>query len=244
MSPPATPTPPAHDQARILAEAPVLDLQRIPWGSNAVFQARLGTEWGEQLAIYKPARGERPLWDFPNGSLHRREVAAAAVDRALGWDLLPETVLRNHAPLGVGSMQEYVYDPPADLVLDRAGLERSLRRLAVFDVVVNNADRKRAHLLTDTAGRLKAIDHGVTFHTEFKLRTALLELGGSEVDAEDLAALRSMLDHRERMSCLRRNLKPLLRSSEIEAFERRARRLLKEGVYPRLHDWYGRPFEW
>ena len=234
---------PATRLERTLREAEILAMERVAIGSNAVFQVVLGGPDGELRAIYKPARGERPLWDFPPGTLHRREVATAAVDTALHWDFTPTTVIRPRAPFGIGSIQAFVPEPPSDLVLDRQLLEHRLRGLAALDVVVNNADRKRAHLLVDPDGDLKGIDHGVTFNTEFKLRTVLAELGGSPVPEEWLGGLRSLIADQARMNRLRVKLRPLLSRAEIRAFESRARELLAAGVFPTLHPWHGRPFE-
>ncbi|HVC22328.1 MAG TPA: hypothetical protein VNH82_02715 [Candidatus Dormibacteraeota bacterium] len=227
-----------------LRDAPILRLERMPWGSNAVFQARLDGPYGELLAVYKPARGERPLWDFPPGTLHRREVATSVVDRALGWQFTPTTVLRHEAPFGVGSIQEFIPDPPSDLQLNGDQMASSLRGLAALDVLINNADRKQAHLLVDPEGSLRGIDHGVTFHTEFKLRTALLELGGTPVPEPWLSGVAALLGDEGRLAALRHSLAELLRAAEIRAFEGRARNLVERGSYPELHEWYGRPFEW
>jgi hypothetical protein len=227
-----------------LRDSPVLSLGRVPSGSNAVFAVELDTPTGPLPAIYKPARGERSLWDFPPGTLHLREVATYLVDRALGWHFTPTTVLRQEAPLGPGSVQEFIPAPGPELTLDSERLEHDLRGLAALDVLINNADRKRAHLLVDPRGQLRGIDHGVTFNTDFKLRTALIELGGSPVPKPWLAALSSLLGDRERMSELRQALRHLLRPGEVRAFEGRARHFLDAGRYPVLHDWHGRPFEW
>jgi hypothetical protein len=227
-----------------LRDAPIVKLERMPRGSNAVFQARLDGPYGELLAVYKPARGERPLWDFPPGTLHRREIATSVVDRALGWRFTPTTVLRPEAPFGVGSIQEFIPDPPSELELNGEQMASSLRGLAALDVLINNADRKQAHLLVDPAGGLRGIDHGVTFHTEFKLRTALIELGGSAVPEPWLSTIAALIDDEVRLSTLRESLAELLRPVEIRAFERRAQDLVAQGTYPELHEGYGRPFEW
>jgi hypothetical protein len=229
---------------RILAHAPILDIGRVAVGSNAVFQAVLQGPRGDLLAIYKPARGERPLWDFPDRTLHRREVATFVVDRALGWGFSPVTVLRPEAPFGVGSMQAYVPEPPPGLEIDRERLEHQLRGLAALDVVINNADRKRAHILIDADGAIKGIDHGVTFNTEFKLRSALVELGGSPVPPDWLQGVKALLEDPKRLRQLRERLRPLLTRSEVTAFEHRSRQLLESGLFPSVHPFYGRPFEW
>ena len=230
--------------AQLLAHAPILDIDRVAVGSNAVFQVVLQGPEGDVLAIYKPARGERPLWDFPDGTLHRREVATFVVDSALGWGFSPVTVIRREAQFGVGSIQAFVPEPPPGLEIDREHLEQQLRGLAALDVVINNADRKGVHILVDPQGGIKGIDHGVTFNTEFKLRSALAQLGGSPVPPEWLSGLRSLLDDPARLRQLRQRLRPLLSRSEVTAFEARCRQLLEAGVFPRLHPLYGRPFEW
>jgi uncharacterized repeat protein (TIGR03843 family) len=119
-----------------------------------------------------------------------------------------------------------------------------LRGLAALDVVINNADRKRAHILVDPEGGIKGIDHGVTFNTEFKLRSALVELGGSPVPPEWLQGVRSLLEDPKRLRQLRQRLRPLLTRSEVTSFERRSGQLLESGLFPRVHPFYGRPFEW
>jgi uncharacterized repeat protein (TIGR03843 family) len=185
---------------------------RLVEASNTTLRVQLRDD---VRAVYKPIRGERPLWDFPAGSLARREVAAYELSRALGWDLVPATVMRD-GPLGPGSCQlwldELVEPPvgfiaaqelPADwlpvaaarddegrpYVLAHADDPRLLR-LALFDAVANNADRKGGHVLTTPQGGLYGVDHGVCFHTEDKLRTVLWGFAGRAIDPADLASLR------------------------------------------------------
>ncbi|MHB1502024.1 MAG: protein kinase family protein [Candidatus Dormibacteria bacterium] len=227
----------------VLRQSPIVDLDRVGVGSNQVFLATLESRLGAVRAIYKPAGGERPLWDFPEGTLHRREVAAFEVDRALGWGFLPVTVLRQEAPLGSGSLQEFVEGPSRALDLDQELLDRQLRGVAVLDVLINNADRKAAHLLIDRAGHLKGIDHGVTFNTEFKLRTVLADLGGERVPEMWLRPVGGLLSDQGRMRRLQARLRRLLAPEEVQAFLRRGRHLLADGSFPSLHPWYGRPFE-
>ena len=172
---------------------------------------------GERFAVYKPRRGERPLWDFPPGTLHRREVAAFEVSAFLGWDLVPPTVLRE-GPLGLGSVQQFMVHDPREhyfTLIEDDRLHRRLAQLATFDLLVNNADRKGGHVIRVTAdGRLVGIDHGLTFHVEPKLRTVIWELGGTPIaaawrddlnrladalsgDGDDLASLHDLLDSQE-----------------------------------------------
>jgi uncharacterized repeat protein (TIGR03843 family) len=146
----------------------------LPYSSNYTFLARVTAQDREVLAVYKPRRGERPLWDFPTGTLAAREVAAWEVSRAAGWDFVPPTVLRDEAPLGSGSFQLFIeHDPERHyfVLMDERGDE--MRALAAFDVVINNADRKSGHVLEDGEGKLWAVDHGLTFHVEPKLRTVI-----------------------------------------------------------------------
>ncbi len=238
------PSPTGPELDRILATCPITEIGRIPWGSNAVFQVLLDTPQGPRLAIYKPARGERPLWDFPAGTLHRREVATAVVDQALGWELVPRTVVRSDAPFGPGSIQEFIEKPGPKAVPRGAALQEQLAQMAVLDVLVNNADRKRAHILVDPQGRLRGIDHGVTFHAVPKLRTVLLELGGHPVPGRWIRALRRLHDDPPARVALAAALARLLSPGEVAAFERRLERLLRARVFPHLDPWGGRPWEW
>ena len=240
----SAPSPRPRDVEETLRKCRILDLAPVGIGSNAVFLASLELPGGEGRGIYKPRRGERPLWDFPRGTLYLREVAAFEVDRALGWGLLPTTVMRRDGPLGPGSLQEFVEGPDDELEVDKEKLERDLIGLAVLDVVINNADRKSQHLLVDSCGHLKGIDHGVTFNKEFKLRTVLAELGGQPIPEFWLHGLRALWHDRERVGGLTARLRPLLAPDEIRALEGRSLSLLSSRHFPQLHPWYGRPFEW
>jgi uncharacterized repeat protein (TIGR03843 family) len=155
-----------------LRDASVRELTPVYDSSNYVFLAHLEhPERGAGLAIYKPARGERPLSDFPHGTLHRREVAAYELARLLGWDLVPPTV-EFDGPHGEGSLQLYITHDPAEhyfVLRDDEALTEQLVRLAVFDLLANNADRKGGHILCDGTRRLWAIDNGLCFHIEEKL---------------------------------------------------------------------------
>jgi uncharacterized repeat protein (TIGR03843 family) len=181
------------------------------------------------LAVYKPERGEQPLWDFPSGTLHRREVAAYEVSAALGWELVPCTVLREDAPLGPGSLQRYV---PHDLeehyfaLLERGepGVIEQLVTMVVFDLVINNADRKGGHVLLERlvdGDRVRLIDHGVAFHPEPKLRTVGWHFAGEPVPGRlraDLVGLVEALD-----GGLAERLAPLLLGDELVRLGDRAR---------------------
>lgn len=173
--------------ARLLSEGELELLGVLPYSSNRTFLARLDFEGDSTLAVYKPASGERPLWDFPPATLFRREVAAYEVSRALGWNLVPVTVVRADAPLGPGSLQEYVeHDPNQHYFTLLDGRPEIFRRLALFDVICNNADRKSGHCLLDLQGEIWAVDHGLTFHEELKLRTVVWDFAGEEPPASDV----------------------------------------------------------
>ncbi|MHB1522510.1 MAG: protein kinase family protein [Candidatus Dormibacteria bacterium] len=232
----------AEETEAILARGEVTEIAEVVAGSNRVFQVRLEMDGKSLTAVYKPARGERPLWDFPPHTLYRREAATYVVDKALGWGLVPPTVARRDGPLGPGSMQEWVAEPPEDAAPDRLQLEEELRRLAALDVLVNNGDRKAAHLLLDPGLHLRGIDHGVTFSPEFKLRTVLADLGGERVPAAAMADLTSLLGDRRRLGALEAGLLRLLDQEEVAAFRRRALELRRSGRYPLLDPFWGRPF--
>lgn len=158
----------------------------------------------EDLAVYKPRRGEAPLWDFPAGTLHRREVAASVVSDALGWDLVPATVLRTDGPVGVGSLQRFVRHDPNEHYFtlreeDDEDLRAQLATMVLFDLVIDNADRKGGHVLVEVTGgqrRVRGVDHGVSFNLDRKLRTVIWDLAGRPVPAAqraDLARLATAL---------------------------------------------------
>ncbi|TDE95147.1 SCO1664 family protein [Occultella glacieicola] len=225
---------------------------RIRQASNATFVARID---GVRV-VYKPVAGERPLWDFPDGTLARREVAAHALSASFGWDLVPRTWLRD-GPLGPGMVQVWCEPDPAqdpvDLVPADAVPEgwlhvfdgfdaddrvvslihedtAALRRMAVFDIVANNADRKGGHVLPTAAGHRYGVDHGLTFHTEPKLRTVLWGWLGRDLDADELAGLervRADLD-----SDLRETFADLLAPDEVTATIERCEDLLAEPRFP------------
>ncbi|ADP81773.1 SCO1664 family protein [Frankia inefficax] len=162
---------------------------RLVEASNATLFCAISGGGVEARCVYKPVRGERPLWDFPDGTLAAREVAAYALSEQLGAGLVPPTVLRD-GPFGTGMAQLWIdVDETVDVVRLVQGGDRRLRRIALFDAVINNADRKGCHLLPAPSGRVYAIDHGVTFHGEDKLRTVLWNWRGKRFDAAERALL-------------------------------------------------------
>jgi uncharacterized repeat protein (TIGR03843 family) len=212
----------------LLAEGDIEVVGRMPWSSNHTFLTTcvLGDE--ETAAVYKPGRGERHLWDFPEG-VYRREIAAYELSRALGWDLVPETVERADAPLGPGSLQRFV---PADfsqhhftLVEDEAHHDE-LRAICAFDIVANNADRKSGHCLLGEDGRVWAIDNGLCFHAEPKLRTVIWEFAGEPLPTALVGDLARVAENPPDA------LGPWLSRREINAVGRRAAALLQAGRFP------------
>jgi hypothetical protein len=231
-----------------LAAAPIRAMGRVVYSSNAVFVLEMDAPDphvpGQPLrAIYKPTRGERPLHDFPRHTLHLRERAAYLLSAAAGIRAVPPTALRD-GPHGPGSVQLYIHSGEEPQP-DRAApdLEAQLRRLAMFDILANNADRKQAHLLVDGGGHLWGIDNALTFLPYPRQRTVLLELGGSDLDPDDVELVRRLRDGDARAG-LRAALLRLLSPAEVDAFEGRLEELAAHPWYPRLDDWDGRPFEW
>ena len=229
---------------------------RIRTASNATFVGTIG----DTAVVYKPMRGEKPLWDFPDGFLAHREVAAHLVSEVLGWDIVPRTWLRD-GPLGEGMVQLWQETDPEQDAVDLIGVEDipetgwkqvlegqddsgrivalvhedtpALRRMAVFDVVVNNADRKGAHVLALPDGRRHGVDHGLTFHAEHKLRTVLWGWIGDPLTADEIdgvGRVRSALS-----GSLGSTLAPLLTPDELEALDERCARLLASPVFPEPH---------
>lgn len=204
-------------------------------GSNYTFLVTVHHEGREIPAVYKPSRGEQPLWDFPENSLAQREVAAYLVSEALGFHLVPCTVLREDVAMyGAGSLQEFIeYDPEYHYFSFDEDDRRRLSPVALFDVLVNNADRKGSHVLIETGSRrLWAIDHGLCFHEEDKLRTVLWDFAGQPIPRnlrERLELSRSQL---EAGAPLRLDLRPYLAAGEISAILERAEHLLETGIFP------------
>ena len=210
-----------------------LDVQgRLVDASNATLYCTISGNGSEAACVYKPVAGERPLWDFPDGTLAGRELAAYLVSRAGGWDVVPPTVYRD-GPFGPGMCQLWIdTDDSVDLVeLARSSDDARLRQMAVFDAVVNNADRKIGHLLPVAAGRLYGCDHGVCFGTEYKLRTVLWQWRGKKLTQPATAALRQVLGLLTDGE-LAGELSRWLTAAEVAATIRRIELLLEHNVHP------------
>ena len=174
----------------------------LPWGSNYTFLVRITLDDVETAAIYKPREGERPLWDFPDGTLCQREVAAFVVSQALGWLIVPPTILRD-GPHGIGMVQFYIDCNPEEhyfTLQEETRFHGQFKQIALFDLLVNNADRKAGHCLRDENDHIWAIDHGVCFAVEPKLRTVIWEFAGQPIPDQlvnNLKTLRARFEQRD-----------------------------------------------
>ena len=226
-----------------LADGELEVLGALPDSSNAALLVRCHAGAETHIAVYKPMRGEAPLWDFPDGTLHRREVAAFALARALGWPKIPPTVLRE-GPYGPGSVQLFV---PFDVEHHFFTLEMEhadvFRRVALFDIAANNADRKGGHCLLDADGDVWMIDHGVCFAVEPKLRTVIWTFVDEPLPpdaAADLARVRGELAAGVGVATI---LGDLLAPAEVAAVHERIARLLARGSFPQPEPGI-RPYPW
>lgn len=208
---------------------------RMPWSSNGTFLVEVGAGEVRTLAVYKPVKAERPLWDFPPG-LHRRELASYLLSEVLGWGIVPPTIVRHDdLPLGEGSLQAFV---PADFAqhyftlfdADDGRFHPQLRRICAFDILSNQTDRKSGHCLLDDNGRIFAIDNGLSFHAEFKLRTVIWEFATELVPDDVLTDIGGLL-----RSGLPGPLADLLDPFERDALLARAQALVDERRYPLDH---------
>lgn len=213
----------------LLTEGSVELIGRIPRSSNETFLVQVSRADSSAYAVYKPEAGERPLSDFEPG-LYRRERAAYLLSESLGWGLVPPTVIREEAPLGVGSLQWFIecdfQEHYFTLFTDAPETHRELARIALFDYVSNNTDRKSGHVLRGDDGRVWGIDHGLCFSASFKLRTVIWDFAGDRIpDAllEDIAPLAEAVPP---------DVVDLLDVEEVNALRRRVKRLLHDGVLP------------
>jgi uncharacterized repeat protein (TIGR03843 family) len=258
MSAPERIPPRSVTTVELLAEGELTVVGRIRDASNAALYCTVSYDGREAACIYKPIAGERPLWDFPDGTLAEREVAAYAVSEATGWGLVPPTVLRD-GPYGEGMCQLWIDGQPGPELLalvdgeepeegwraiglaevgeGRTALlvhadDERLRRLAVLDAVINNADRKGGHLLPAGDERLYGIDHGVTFNTENKLRTLLWGWAGEPLSGEAVEVLKGLKEALEDGAALAVRLSELITAAEVQATRARVDGLLESGRHP------------
>ena len=228
----------SSDPLELLTQATIGIKGRMPWSSNVTLLAELTCGQTTALAVYKPERGERPLWDFPPG-LYKREIAAYRLSEALGWGLVPLTVPRE-GPLGAGSLQLFIdadFEQHYLTLLERPEHREQLQQICVFDLVANNADRKSGHCLLGPDGRIYAIDNGLTFHVEPKLRTVIWDFAGEPIPGEMLADMERLLD-----AGVPAPLAELLRPDEQEALLTRGKALVRTGRFPK--DASGARYPW
>ncbi len=232
----------------ILREGKLSMQGEFMWGSNYTFLLNVEHPKGKLQAVYKPTRGVRPLWDFPRATLPRREVAAYIVSEGLGWRLVPPTIFRKDGPFNSGSLQLYVeHDPEYHYFNFRPRDRQRLRPVALFDLIINNADRKGSHVLIDPDNHIWLIDHGICFHTEDKLRTVIWDFAGEPIPPElcaDISNLRQKLEPIDAQpSSLAAELLQYLSQREFQALVRRADELLASGHFTnpdpnrRPHPW-------
>ncbi len=233
----------AEDAIALLTSAEIAGSQLVPWGSNYTFAVLLETADGsEQVAIYKPQAGERPLWDFPDGTLYLREVAAYELSRLLGWEIVAPTVVRE-GPHGVGSLQLFI--DAEDESSEESSFWRKrhvdIEKIVLFDFITNNADRKMGHCLRDRSGRVWGIDHGLTFNVAPRLRTVLWQFTNatiSKVLQDDLFAIWA------EWSTVETTLGTYLDQDELDMLRLRIERFINDPVYPPLNPEWNVPYGW
>jgi uncharacterized repeat protein (TIGR03843 family) len=224
---------------RLLQRGEVVVQGRMPWSSNHTFLVELCLDNASTRAVYKPAQGERPLWDFPDG-LYQREVAAYELSEALGWQLVPLTIERDDAPMGEGSLQWFVdadFEQHYFTLIEDDQWRPQLERICAFDLLVNSTDRKSGHCLLDGDGHIWAIDNGLSFHAEFKLRTVIWEFAGAPIPSAILDDVAALLDNG-----LPDGVSRYLDTFERDAVLTRGRALVREGHFP--IDSTGRRYPW
>ncbi len=232
-------SPSSPDGRGLLEHGELSILGRMPWSSNGTFLTEVCGAADATRAVYKPYRGERPLWDFPDG-LFKREVAAYELSEALGWHLVPLTVLRVEAPLGEGSLQQFVdtdFEQHYFTLFEAGEHHDQLQALCVFDLLANSTDRKSGHCLVDADDHVWAIDNSLTFHAEFKLRTVIWEFGGDPIPAPLLDDVSRFVD-----DGIPDRLAALLDPFERDALLARARAVVNDACFP--IDGTGRRYPW
>lgn len=229
------------DKLTLLTEGTLKVTGRLVDASNATLYASSSIDEQEIICIYKPIAGERPLWDFADGSLAHREYAAYLVSEVLGFHIVPLTILRE-GPYGLGMVQEWItIDESIDLATFFSTDNSRLRAMALFDAIVNNTDRKIGHLLPISEEEVYGCDHGVTFHVEDKLRTVLWQWADNDLNRAEIELLEKALELLS--GDLAKQLKPLITADEIGATVMRVERLLAEGRFPLPNpDWPAIPW--
>ncbi len=232
-----------QDALELLRTAKITTATLVPWGSNYTFAVALEAEnRHDHMGIYKPKRGERPLWDFPSATLYLREHASYLLSKRLGWNIVPPTVVR-HGPHGIGSLQLYV-EPAVEREEDYefwGQIRIEIEQLVLFDHITNNADRKISHCLVDTDGKIWGIDHGLTFNVDPKLKTVLWQYVGLPVTPSLLADLG---DLRTNEASVRGELASNLTVEELDALFLRIDAILETGMFQELQPDRNIPYGW
>ncbi len=222
-----------HDVIRL---GQIVSHQLTRLGSNYTFLVKIEHEGNDTLAIYKPRDGEAPLWDFPSGTLYKREYAAYLLSDALGWDIVPFTVIRD-GPYGIGSVQQFVdHDPRENYYTLTPKHAAQLQVVCCFDLIANSTDRKANHLIQDSRGKLWSIDHGLTFHSDIKIRTVIWDFGSQPIPEPLLDALTDLETKlqapTEQLNGSPKELVNTLDPAELEALKGRLAWVLSERTYP------------
>jgi uncharacterized repeat protein (TIGR03843 family) len=215
--------------SEILDKGKLEVIGRLVDASNATLFGEISLDGHTKRVIYKPIAGERPLWDFPDGNLASREYAAYLISDFGEFNLVPRTLLRD-GPFGIGSVREWIeIDEEIDVIEIAQSKDRAIRSMALFDVIVNNTDRKFGHILIDKNSKIYGCDHGVTFHVDFKLRTVIWQFAGLSLKSEEKDQLKKVLDGIFQGEL---DLRELLTSEEIEALASRIENLLTSESFP------------
>ena len=218
----------------LLRHGEIVSCQLTPAGSNYTFFSQLQLNGRTGFAIYKPRDGEAPLWDFPNGTLYKREYAAYLLSEVLGWNIVPFTTIRD-GPYGIGTVQQFIeHDPRQNYYNLQEDCTSQLQTIACFDLVANSTDRKANHLIQDDEGKLWSIDHGLTFHADLKIRTVIWDFSGESIPQYHLDDLRRLKKQLRRPHGLLQELLDLLLPEEVSALWQRIDWVLQEGGYPGL----------
>ena len=224
----------------IIRHGEIVSCQLSPLGSNYTFvvQVQLGEQ--SSLGIYKPRDGESPLWDFPSGTLYKREYAAYLLSQVLGWEFIPFTTIRD-GPYGIGTVQLFVEHDPKQTYYSLTEQDApQLKTIACFDLVANSTDRKPNHLILDADGKLWSIDHGLTFHSDTKIRTVIWDYCGERIPKPLIRRLEKLSKELESPQGALMELVELLSAEEVTALHYRVNWVLTEGVYPGLPGRYRR----
>ncbi len=235
---------PKEDVIEVLTHGKLELKAQFVLGSNYSFLAALEHKGRKLKAVYKPQKGGMPLYDFTAESLAAREAAAYILSEALGWDYVPPTVIRKRAPFGAGSLQQFIpHNPEENYFTFDETVRAGLMPVVIFDLIINNADRKGSHVLLDRKGNFKLIDHGLCFHAEPKLRTVIWDFSGQSIPEKIIFDLQLLLAKLTEPNLLISGLSRLLQPDEIQALKRRIQYLLETPVFP-LPDPERRPFPW